>query len=139
MRMPTLETLLVISGVIHMGTLLGSAQVPRELRFREDLPKLNPLLRHWVLVAGGYIVFNIVAFGLISLLFREELAARSVLARVFCGYVSLFWAIRLVIQLFFFDARPYLRNAFLKVGFHGLTFVFVWQTAVYGWAALGPA
>lgn len=69
--------------MIHLGTLLGSAQVPRELRFKEDLPKLNPLLRHWVLVAGGYIVFNIVAFGLISLVFHEELAARSVMARVF--------------------------------------------------------
>ena len=137
--MLTLETLLLISGVIHLGTLLGSAQVPRELQFREELPKLNPLLRHWILVAGGYIVFNIVSFGLISILFREELAAGSPMARVFCGYVSVFWAIRLVIQLFFFDARPYLRNAFLKVGFHGLTLVFVWQTLVYGWAACPPA
>ena len=53
--MLTLETLIMISGVLHLGTLLGSAQVPRELRFKEELPKLNPLLRHWVLVAGGYI------------------------------------------------------------------------------------
>ena len=83
----------------------------------------------------GYIVFNIVAFGVISLVFYEELAARSVMARVFCGYVSLFWAIRLVIQLFFFDAKPYLRNTFLKIGYHGLTLVFVWQTAVFGWVA----
>jgi hypothetical protein len=132
-----LETLILISGVIHLGTLIGSAQVPRELRFKEDLPKLNPLLRHWVLVAGGYIVFNIVAFGVISLVFHKELAAQSVMARVFCAYVSLFWAIRLVIQLFFFDAKPYLRNAFLKIGYHGLTLVFVWQTVVYAWAAFG--
>jgi hypothetical protein len=69
--------------------------------------------------------------------FHEELAARSVMARVFCGYVSLFWAIRLVIQLFFFDAKPYLRNTFLKIGYHGLTLVFVWQTAVYGSIAIG--
>ena len=50
---------------------------------------------------------------------------------------ALFWAMRLVIQLFFFDAKPYLRNTFLKIGFHGLTLVFVWQTAVYGWVAIG--
>lgn len=135
--MLSLETLILISGVIHLGTLLGSAQVPRELRFKDDLPKLNPLLRHWVLVAGGYIVFNIVAFGVISVVFREELAARSVMARVFCGYVSLFWAIRLVIQLFLFDAKPYLRNTLLKIGYHALTVVFVWQTAIYGWGAFG--
>lgn len=137
--MLNLETLMLISGVIHLGTLFGSAQVPRELRFKEDLPKLNPLLRHWVLVAGGYIVFNIVSFGVISLVFHKELAAQSVMARVFCGYVSLFWAIRLVIQLFFFDAKPYLRNTILKMGYHGLTLVFVWQTAVYAWVAFGPS
>ncbi len=131
------ETLLIVSGVLHLGTLLGSAQVPRELRFREELPKLNPLLRHWVLVAGGYIVFNIVAFGVISLVFREALANRSVMARVFCGYVSCFWAIRLFIQCFFFDAKPYLRNTFLTIGYHGLTAVFVWQTVVYGWIGFG--
>ena len=135
--MNTIELLIVISGVLHLGTLLGSAQVPRELRFKEDLPKLNPMLRHWVLVAGGYLVFNIVAFGLISLIFRAELAERTTLARVFCGYVSLFWAMRLVIQFFLFDAKPYLRNWVLKLGYHGLTLVFTWQTVVYGWVALG--
>lgn len=138
--MSTLEWLVVISGVIHLGTLLGSAQVPKELNFREELPKLNPLLRHWVLVAGGYIVFNIVAFGAISLVFHNELAApseeRSTMARVFCGYVSLFWAMRLLIQFFLFDAKPYLRNRFLKIGYHGLTLVFAWQAVVYGWLAM---
>lgn len=135
--MPPLETLIIISGILHLGTLFGSAQVPKELRFKEDLPKLNPMLRHWVLVAGAYLVFNIVAFGIISLVFRNELAARSDLARAFCGYIALFWGMRLVIQFFFFDAKPYLRNWFLKLGYHGLTLVFVWQTAVYGWIALG--
>lgn len=138
--MSTIQWLLIISGVIHLGTLLGSAQVPKELNFREELPKLNPLLRHWVLVCGGYIVFNIVAFGLISLVFNEELAAvsaeRTTMARVFCGYVSLFWGIRLLIQFFVFDPKPYLRNTLLKVGYHGLTMVFLWQTFVYGWLAI---
>ncbi len=135
--MPPLETLIIISGILHLGTLFGSAQVPKELRFKEDLPKLNPMLRHWVLVAGGYLVFNIVAFGIISLVFRKELAAQSTMARVFCGYVCLFWLMRLIIQFFFFDAKPYLRNWFLKAGYHGLTVVFTWQTFVYGWVAFG--
>ncbi len=138
--MSMLQWLVVISGVIHFGTLLGSAQVPKVLNFREELPKLNPLLRHWVFVCGGYIVFNIVAFGLISLVFFGELAAasaeRTTMARVFCGYVSLFWSIRLLIQFFVFNAKPYLQNTFLKVGYHGLTLVFLWQTFVYGWLAI---
>lgn len=131
-----LATLIFIGGILHLGTLLGSAQVPRELKFKEELPKLNPLLRQWVLVAGGYVVLNLVVFGIISLALSAELASGSPLARAFCGYVSVFWGARLMIQLFFFDAKPYLRNWFLKIGYHGLTVVFMYQTAVYGLAAL---
>lgn len=134
--MINLATLIFIAGILHLGTLLGSYQVPRELRFSDELPKLNPLLRHWVLVAGGYIVFNIVAFGLISLLMSESLASGSPLARAVCAYIALFWLARLLIQLFVFDARPYLRNLFLKIGYHGLTVVFTWHVVVFGWAAL---
>lgn len=131
-----LEKLILIGGILHLGTLLGSAQVPKELKFREELPKLAPMMQHWVLTAGGYLVFNITAFGLVSILMRNQLASGDPLARVFCGYIALFWGIRLVIQLFFFDARPYLRNWFLTCGYHGLTLVFTYQTAVYAWAAL---
>lgn len=133
--MPRLETLIIISGILHLGTLLGSAQVPKELNFQNELPKVAPLLRHWILVAGFYVVLNLIAFGVISLCYSNELASGEPLARAFCAYVAIFWGVRLLIQFFVFDARPYLRNWFLKVGYHGLTVVFLWQTTVYGYAA----
>ncbi len=136
--MLTLETLIMISGVLQLGTLLASAQVPKELKFREELPKVNPLLRHWILTAGGYIVLNLIAFGILSLLFAKELASGQSLARGVCGFISVFWGIRLIIQLFVFDAKPYLRNWFLTIGYHSLTLVFVWHTTVYGYAAIAP-
>ncbi len=133
--MLTLETLIVISGILQLGTLLASAQVPKELKFREELPRVSPLLRHWILTAGGYIVLDLVAFGILSLLFAKELASGQPLARGVCGFISVFWGIRLVIQLFVFDAKPYLRNSFLTIGYHALTVVFAWHTVVYGYAA----
>ncbi len=134
--MPTLETLIFISGILHLGTLLGSAQVPKELKFKEELPKVSPLMRHWILVAGAYVVLNLIAFGVISLTLASELASGSPLARAFCGFVAIFWGCRLVVQFFVFDAKPYLRNWFLTLGYHGLTLVFTWHTLVYGYAAL---
>ena len=134
--MPKLETLIFISGILHLGTLLGSAQVPKELDFKNELPKVSPMLRHWILVAGMYVVLNIIAFGLISLTLNETLAGGSPLARAFCGYIAIFWGIRLLIQFFFFDAKPYLRNWFFTAGYHGLTLVFTWHTTVFGYAAL---
>ena len=65
--MSILETLIFISGILHLGTLIGSAQVPKELKFKEELPKVAPLMRHWTLVAGAYVVLNLIAFGVISL------------------------------------------------------------------------
>ncbi len=126
----------MISGVLQLGTLLASALVPKELKFREELPKVNPLLRHWILTAGGYIVLDLIAFGILSLLFAKELASGQSLARGVCGFIAVFWGIRLIIQLFVFDAKPYLRNWFLTIGYHALTIVFTWHTVVYGYAAV---
>lgn len=134
--MSMLETLIFISGILHLGTLIGSAQVPKELKFNEELPKVAPLMRHWILVAGAYVVLNLIAFGVISLTLSKELASGSPLARALCGYVAIFWGCRLVVQFFVFDAKPYLRNWFLTLGYHGLTLVFTWHTLVYGYAAL---
>ena len=134
--MPQLEILIFISGILHFGTLIGSAQVPKELDFKNELPKLAPLLRHWILTAGLYVIINLITFGLFALCLPETLASGSPLARAFCGYVATFWAIRLIIQFFIFDAKPYLRNWFLTLGYHGLTVVFIWHTLIFGYAAL---
>ena len=134
--MTLLEKLIFIGGVFHLGTLLASAQVPRELRFSKELAKVSPLLRQWILVAGGYIVYNLTAFGVISLAFAPALASGAPLARALCAYIALFWLARLLIQLFVFDAKPFLRTRFLRWGYHGLTLVFVYHSLVYGFAAL---
>ena len=90
-----METLILIGGILHLATLLGSAQVPKEMNFKEELPKLSSLMRHWVLTAGGYIVLNILAFGIVSILLPSELASGDVLARAICGFIAVFWGIRL--------------------------------------------
>ena len=135
----TLPVLLVVAGVCHFGILFASALVPRVLDWRGELAHLNPLSRHIVWTHGAFIVLTIVAFGAISLANPRELAAGSGLARWFCGFVAVFWLARLALQLFVFDAKPYLTGPLLKLGYHGLTLVFAFLGAVYTWAALRPA
>lgn len=130
-----LETLIFIGGILHLGTLIASFQVPRELKFREELPKLAPLFQHWILVAGGYVVLDLIAFGVISMTCARQLASGIPLARAFCGFIALFWSLRLLIGFFVFDAKPYLRNWFLTLGYHALTLVFAYHVLVYGKAA----
>jgi hypothetical protein len=91
---------------------------------------------YWVY--GGYVVLSIVAFGLITLLNARELAAGGGLARGFCGYVAVFWGVRVCLQPVF-DVKEHLTAWWLRGGYHLLTLLFLFFTAVYGWAALQPA
>ena len=132
----TLTTLLLLAGVCHFGILVASALVPRVLDWRGELARVSPLSRHVIWTHGVFIVLTIVAFGLISVANATTLASGTALARWFCGFVAVFWLSRLFVQLFWFDARPYLTNPLLKLGYHGLTIVFAYLGIVYAWAAM---
>ncbi len=133
-----LAWLIFIGGNLHFGILLASALVPKVLDWKGSLVRLDPLSRQLIWVHGAFIVLVIIAFGLLSVIFAHDLAAGTPLARGMCLFIALFWAARLAVQFFVFDARPHLTSAYLKVGYHGLTFVFLYQTIVFGAAALLP-
>ncbi len=111
------------------GTRQLIASLPGALR------KLDPLLRQLIWVHGAFIVLVIVGFGIISLGFAAPLAGGTPLARGVCLFIGLFWTARLGMQFFVFDARPFLKTALLKVGYHGLTIVFLYNAVVYSLAA----
>ena len=134
----TLHHLILLGGVCHFGILMASALVPRVLDWRGELQRLSPLSRHLVWTHGAFIVLVIVGFGVVSVLHARDLAGGAALARTVCGFIAVFWLARLAIQLFLFDARPYLTRPLLKFGYHALTAVFAYLGAVYAWAALAP-
>ena len=133
----SLQSLIFVSGILHFGTLIASATVPQILDWKAELRKLDALSRQLIWVHGVFIVLTIVGFGALTLILPADLAARTPLARAICGFIALFWLARLAVQFFVFDAKPFLKGALLKAGYHGLTFVFVYQAAVLSWAALG--
>jgi hypothetical protein len=131
-----LELLIFVGGLLHFGILLASALVPKVLDWKESLGRLDPLSRQLVWVHGAFIVLVIAGFGVISVLFAAELTAGTPLARGVCGFVALFWAARLAVQFFVFDAGPFLKNGWLKAGYHGLTVAFLYHTVAYTAVAL---
>ncbi|MEE3367719.1 MAG: hypothetical protein VX346_00105 [Planctomycetota bacterium] len=136
--MMNLELLIFIGGILHFGILLASAMVPKVLDWKASLDKLDGLSRQLVWVHGVFIVLVIVGFGLISILFAGELVTGTPLARGVCIFIALFWAARLIVQFFVFEAEPYLKSTLLKAGYHGLTVVFVYHSVVYSLAAFLP-
>ena len=133
----TLADLILAGGVVHLGILVASALVPVRLNWQRDLLTLTRLHRQLFWVYGGYVVLSIVALGVISLANSEELAAGGRLARCFCGYVAVFWGVRLLLQLVL-DAGEHLSAWWLRAGYHLLSILFLFLTAVFGYAAVRP-
>ena len=133
-----LDYLLLIAGALHFTLLLPGALLPKVLHWGEELRRVCDLTRHIIWVHGAFVVIVIIGFGTLTLLNAHALAGGTLLARSLCGLIALFWLSRLGIQLFLFDARPYLRNWFLTAGYHGLTLVFAYFAGVYAWAAVLP-
>ena len=131
----TLELLLILAGIAHLCITSAGIVMTFVLDWRKNLTPLDALTRHIIWVHGLFVLLMIVGFGLVSLVFHGSLASGEPLARAACGFIAIFWGIRLVIAFFLFDATPFLKSFPLKLGYHGLTVVFVYFTLVYGLAA----
>jgi hypothetical protein len=127
--------LIFVAGVCQLGVLVASALVPFQLKWKTELAILSRLHRQMYWVYGGYVVLAIVAFGLISIFNARELASRSGLARSLCGYIAVFWGIRLSLQ-WVFDVKEHLSTWWLRLGYYVLTILFACFTLLYGFAAL---
>ncbi len=132
-----LARLITLAGIGQLGVLIASALVPFRLNWKAELSCLSRLHRQMYWVYGGYVVLAIVAFGLISLFNAEEMASGSGLARGICGYIAVFWGVRLVLQGVF-DVKEHLTAWWLTAGYHTLTALFVSFTLIFGYAALQP-
>jgi alginate O-acetyltransferase complex protein AlgI len=133
-----LPTLILIAGAGQLSVLIASSLVPLRLKWQEAFAALPRLHRQMYWVYGGYVVLAIIAFGLLSLTNAEELAAGGPLARGVCLYIAAFWGIRVLLQGVL-DAKPFLTTWWLALGYHGLTVLFGYFTAVYSLVALWPA
>ena len=131
-----LEMLIRIAGTLHFCILLASALTPFALKWNAHLALMPRLMRQMFWVYGGFIVLVIVGFGTLILTHAPDIAAGHPLGRALSGFIAAFWLARLSVQFFVFDARPYLKTALLKLGYHGLTVVFTYLGAVYAWAAV---
>jgi hypothetical protein len=131
-----LQTLLKIAGGLHFAILSASVLIPRALDWRTNLATLHPFLRKLFWVYGTFIIIVIIGFGSLTLRFSGELAAGNPLGRGLALFICAFWLARLAVQMFVFDAKPFLTNWFYKAGYNALTLAFIYFVTVYGITAL---
>lgn len=135
--MNSLTLALYLAAGIHFAILTASALTPRALDWKTTLAPLPPLLRRMFWVYGVFIVVMIISFGILTLLHAPAMAAGAPIARSLAVVIAVFWGLRLAVQFFVFDARPWLTRPLYRIGYHALTVAFVFLVAVYGSAAFG--
>ena len=134
--MNQLSDFIFVAGLLHFGVLIGSAMTPLALDWRTDLARVAPLTRRLVWVYGGYIVGNIVFFGLLATLAPTALASKAPLSRAICAFIAVFWTVRLALQYRVIYSPDVVQGFVRKAGYHGLTLVFAYFAIVFGKAAL---
>jgi hypothetical protein len=73
--------------------------------------------------------------GFVSLFCAPDLVSGTPLARAVCGYIALFWIVRLGVQIYY-DFRPHVGQGWLRLSYHALSALFVAFGGLYGWLAL---
>jgi hypothetical protein len=117
--------LLILLGLAHAG-------FSKHLNWSTELRRLSTVNRQVFLVHCFYIAFLLVMVGLVSLLLTPDLLVPSPLARAFFGANTLVWGTRLYIQWFVFDRSLWREDRFNRRVHNGLTFLWIYLTAVNG-------
>lgn len=132
----SLTLLLILAGLGQLGLAVGSLALPRILGWNEDTAKLRPLTRQVFWTYAAYIWVTNICFGLVSTFAPEWLLDRSPLARAVTGFITAYWASRLAVQFLYFDRSAAPPGAIYKFGEVSLVGLFIYLTAVYGYATV---
>jgi hypothetical protein len=94
-----------IAGGLQLLVASANIVAARMFRYRESLKTLPAHVAEVFVVQNVFIVFTVVGTSGLCFAFTEDLAGGSRLGRSVSGFLSLFWLVRLIFQLFFYDRR----------------------------------
>ena len=126
--------LIILAGIGQIFLAIGSTAIPKILGWKQELQKVNPLVRHIFWTYAGYILVTNFSFGLISAFAPESLINGNTLSTAVSGYMFLYWLSRITIQFFGFDRKNFPTGICHKIGEVLLVSLFVYLTIVYGYA-----
>jgi hypothetical protein len=124
-----------MAGVIYIGIVLANLPLPRKLRVSENLASVPRFLRQVFYVHWFYIVLIVAFFSALCFRFTSDLMGASALGRFLSGFMAVFWFLRLVLQLFYYDSGLRQQIRVLDAIYN---LVLVALVVIFGFAALHP-
>ena len=129
-----------IAGAALVLLALAHVFFPKRFRWKEELERLSLLNRQIFLVHTFFIAAVLVFFGGVSFFLAEELLRPGPLPRgVLLGF-TVFWGLRLLVQLFVYDPSLWRGDRFNSAVHVVFTGFWSYLVAVYGcalWRQLG--
>lgn len=115
----------------HFVVLIASFQVPYRLGWKEDLAKLTPFNRKLMWVHGGFAVYTIISFGLLTLVLHNEMLGGHRAAAALAAFIGIYWLLRVVVDFTYYDHADWPKGKGFVAGHALLTLLFVFLFATY--------
>lgn len=132
--------LLWLAAAGHFVVLIASFQVPSRLHWKEDLKQLAPFNRKLMWVYGGFTVFTIIAFGLLTLALHDELLRGDRAALALALFIGVYWTLRIVVEFFYYEPADWPQGQSMVAGRILLTLLFIYlagsNLALFSWEVL---
>lgn len=126
-----LPLLLFLNGLGQVVLMAAVIPLPRWLNWRDETARLGKVTRQVFWIYAGYIFTTNLALGFVTLAFPHELLAGTPLVTALTGFMLLYWAARLALQLFVIDTAAAPKGLLFTVGEKLLTLLFIFFTATY--------
>lgn len=123
----------------HLVVLTASFQVPHRLGWKQDFAKLERFNQKIFWVYGFYILLCILGFAGLTWRLHDEFLRGELTARWLAGFIAVFWTVRVLIDVFWYDHRDWPRGNALVAGHALVTCLFCSLATVYWFAAFAPS
>lgn len=120
-----------LAGAGHFVVLIASFQVPYRLQWKQDLSKLTPFNRKLMWVHGGFAVYTIVSFGVLTLLLHHEILQGQRAALALAAFIGIYWLLRVIVDFSYYDHTDWPKGNGFVIGHVLLTSLFVFLAATY--------
>jgi hypothetical protein len=131
----SLPRLIFLAGLAQVLLALFSIVIPFVLKWKEEMTKVNGLIRNIFYTYSVYIFAINVWFGIVSITLSNELCNQSGLAAAVSIFIALYWLGRVLVQFSFGKAAGRPTGLIFTIGEIALWLLFLLLTIVYTFAA----
>lgn len=120
-----------LAGAGHFTVLIASFQVPYRLKWKEDLAKLTSFNRKLMWVHGGFAIYTIMSFGVLTLWLHDEMLRGQRAGLALAAFIGVYWLLRVVVDFVYYDHADWPKGRAFVVGHALLTLLFVFLFVTY--------